>query len=432
MAKSKQRQIFEQVLQDERRRNVCYLNRARFAAIGLFLTLQVSVNYLFPQPGRPLCSPALPIYFLISGILLVCACKSERVARWSALAVPFFDIPAVFLVQWQDFQYATSERALANFTLSLFVLLVMLSAFMLKTRQVVLAGVVAAGLQLRLQERADDPTIGMVGAVAVLGVAVVLCSFALARRIQMARVLAEEVLHRERLGRYFSPQVAAHIEHTSLGLAAGQQCEVTVLFADLRQFTTLSERLTPSETVALLNEFQTRMVEAVFANGGTLDKFLGDGLMAYFGAPVARAEHPLQGVRCALAMQAALSELNIFRVAHHQPPLRMGVGVHTGPVIVGSIGTDNRREYTAVGDAVNVASRLEKLTRQYDEDILLSGETARRLASAIPLRDIDETAVRGRSQLVHLFAPVNGSPIPSGGPPTAASFPPGGCQIQPK
>jgi adenylate cyclase len=224
----------------------------------------------------------------------------------------------------------------------------------------------------------------------------------------MLHVLAGEVLHRERLGRYFSPQVAAHIEHTSLGLAAGQQCDVTVLFADLRQFTTLSERLTPAETVALLNEFQSSMVAAVFAHHGTLDKFLGDGLMAYFGAPVARPEHPLLGVRCALAMQAALAELNAARVVRSQPPLRMGVGVHTGPVIVGAIGTENRREYTAVGDAVNVAARLENLTRRYDEDILVSGETARHLANAVPLRAVDETAVRGRSQVVRLFAPVCG------------------------
>ena len=150
----------------------------------------------------------------------------------------------------------------------------------------------------------------------------------------MAHALAAEAVQRERLGRYFSPQVAAHIQQTGLGLASGQQCEVTVLFADLRQFTALSERLTPAEIVALLNEFQASMVAAVFAHGGTLDKFLGDGLMAYFGAPVAEAHHPLLAVRCALAMQAALVELNVARGTRGQPSLRMSIGVHTGPAVV--------------------------------------------------------------------------------------------------
>jgi adenylate cyclase len=406
-------EIFERVLQGERQRNVNCLNGVRFAGVSLFLTLVLGVKYLLPNSGEEEFPEVLLVYWVISGILFTWARRSARVARWSALAVPFFDMPAVFLAQWSSFDVSTNERALANLTLSLFVLLVMLSALTLKTRQVVLAGCIAAGLQLALQYRAKDLPIGKASGVAVLIVAGTLCSYALARRIQMLHVLAGEVLHRERLGRYFSPQVAAHIEQTSLGLAAGQHCEVTVLFADLRQFTTLSERLTPAETVALLNEFQSSMVAAVFAHHGTLDKFLGDGLMAYFGAPVARAEHPLLAVRCALAMQAALAELNAARMVRSQAPLRMGVGVHTGPVIVGAIGTENRREYTAVGDAVNVASRLESLTRHYEEEILLSGETARHLANAVPLRAVDETAVRGRSKLVRLFAPVCGCPTPS-------------------
>jgi adenylate cyclase len=215
----------------------------RFGGVSLFLIIELVVNHLLPHSRPPAFPAVLLVYWLLSSILFAGARQSTWVARWSALAVPFFDMPAVFLAQWLDFESSTDPRALADFTLSLFVLLVMLSALTLKTRQVVLAGCVAVGLQLTLQHKAEDSSIGQAAGVAVLIVAVTLCSYALARRIQMLHVLAGEVLHRERLGRYFSPQVAAHIEHTSLGLAAGQQCEVTVLFADLRQFTTLSAEI---------------------------------------------------------------------------------------------------------------------------------------------------------------------------------------------
>ncbi|HNQ91011.1 MAG TPA: adenylate/guanylate cyclase domain-containing protein [Verrucomicrobiota bacterium] len=399
-------EVFERLLEVERQRNVRFLNAIRFAGVSLFLVLRLALHGYDPPDQRSF-PWVLVGYWGISGALLAAARRSGRVARLSALAVPFLDMPAVFLVQRLAFRFSTDLRSLANFTLSFFVVLVMLSAFMLKARQVIVAGCVAAGLQLWLQFEAGDKPIGKVAGVAVLGVAATLTCFALARRIGMAHALADAILQRERLGRYFSPQVTAHIQEAGLGLATGQQCEVTVLFADLRQFTALSEHLAPAETVALLNEFHARMVAAVFENHGTLDKFLGDGLMAYFGAPIAQADHPLRALRCALAMQAALAELNTARTARNQPPLRMGVGVHTGTAIVGVIGTDARREFTAVGDTVNVAARIENLTRRYDEDILLSGETARLLADTVPLRVVEETPVRGRSQAVRLFAPAH-------------------------
>ena len=115
--------------------------------------------------------------------------------------------------------------------------------------------------------------------------------------------------------------------------------EVTLLFCDLRQFTAIAESLGGAEVVRLLNEFHTCMVDVVFAHGGTLDKFLGDGLMAYFGAPVAQPDHATRAVRCALAMQLALATMNVERAASAAPPLRAGIGVHTGTVVLGDVGS---------------------------------------------------------------------------------------------
>jgi adenylate cyclase len=152
------------------------------------------------------------------------------------------------------------------------------------------------------------------------------------------------------------------------------------------------------------------MVDVVFEHGATLDKYLGDGMMAYFGAPFVQPDHAARAVRCALAMQAALARLNVERSSRVEPPLRMGIGIHTGMVVVGDIGACRRREYTAIGDAVNVAARIEGLTKSQGVDVLVSDATRRHAGGAFAFSPVRAVALRGRAETVATHVRIASDP----------------------
>jgi adenylate cyclase len=154
----------------------------------------------------------------------------------------------------------------------------------------------------------------------------------------------------------------------------------------------------------VLNDVHGRMVEILFAHGGTLDNYLGDGMMAYFGAPAAQPDHADRAVACARAMQAALASANVERHGRGAAPLRMGIGLHSGPATVGDIGSPHRREYTAIGDTVNVAARIERLAKEHALPIVLSDTTRRALADTPTLRALGSIAIRGRVDPVACWA----------------------------
>ncbi|WP_009966095.1 adenylate/guanylate cyclase domain-containing protein [Verrucomicrobium spinosum] len=396
------------VLRQEQLKNARSFHWYRLVAVTGFLVLELWLHGMqWLVEGRASTFSILLAYWAIVLALLVGTFFSPRIGRLGSLAVPFLDMPMVFFCQWNLIATMPADPRIAgNFTIGIFVSLIMLAASSLERWQIYLSGILAASLQFILHRAAGEGPFGTLGGMVVILVAAAMCDFARRNRLAAIEALYQEQVRRERLGRYFSPQVAIEIEKGSSGLSDGQWSEVTVLFSDLRDFTTLSERLDTHEIVKLLNQYFEHMVHLVFEHGGTLDKYIGDGMMAYFGAPLATPNHAERAVRCALAMKAALVEINHRRTSRGEPELRMGVGLHTGMAVIGSIGAPHRREYTAIGDTVNLAARIEQLTKKHDEDILLSSDTRDRAGSELKFKEITETTVKGRHASVRVFAPV--------------------------
>jgi adenylate cyclase len=219
---------------------------------------------------------------------------------------------------------------------------------------------------------------------------------------RMVEGLREREFVKETFGKYVSPEVRDEILGGRVALD-GQLREVTVLFADLRDFTPWVERSDPREVVRDLNAYFTEMQAAIRAHGGLVLQYIGDEIEAVFGAPVADAAHAAHAVAAALEMRGRLSAWNAARVGAGQTPLRHGIGVHSGPVIAGNIGSAERLSYTLVGDAVNLAARLQALTKDVGCDILVSADTARRLDGKVALVPLPAVRVKGKSDEVEVF-----------------------------
>jgi adenylate cyclase len=217
-------------------------------------------------------------------------------------------------------------------------------------------------------------------------------------RVRGREEMAKQAQQRSALERFLSPGVAQKIAAEAADIQLrGETQGLTVMFADIRGFTSMAEKMTPEETVEILNDFFNAMSDRIFSHEGTLDKFLGDGLMCLFGAPLSKGTDALNAVRTAVEMQQTLQVLN----KDFERPLRMGIGINTGKAVVGYMGATRRMDYTAIGDVVNVASRL--CAAASPDQILISAATSADIGNELPLRKLEPVKVKGKAEPIQIF-----------------------------
>ena len=206
------------------------------------------------------------------------------------------------------------------------------------------------------------------------------------------------------LGKKVSPAVMEHLlEHYSDDLVESRDVEATIFFSDIRSFTTISEKIgSPSKLINLLNEYMTPMVESIVKHNGTIDKFIGDAIMAYWNAPVEVKNHPDEAVKSAIEQIEKLEEVNQVIIPKYGAKIEIGIGIHTGVITAGDMGSQGRSDYTIIGDNVNLTSRLEGLTKQYGAQILISDATFKLLQGEYRIRPIDMVEVKGKNEAVEI------------------------------
>jgi adenylate cyclase len=223
---------------------------------------------------------------------------------------------------------------------------------------------------------------------------------------EMAESLKEKEFIRDTFGKVVDPEIRDHLLSGNISLG-GENCDVTVMFCDIRGFTSLSENMKPEAVVNLLNQYFTQMGKCISKNHGVINKYIGDAVMAIFGAPVKSENHALDAYNAALEMKKTLELLNEKFSKEGLNQISFGIGLHSGSVLAGNIGAENRMEYTVIGDTVNTASRIESLCKIYNTDLLISETTLNKICSSkenIDFNFVADAEIRGKTETVKLYS----------------------------
>lgn len=401
-------ELLARELDSERLGNVRRLAVIRMWTVGSFFALHILLGWGFDLlnfRGKEL---MFGVYLMIGVLLLFASRQSQSVRNASTFAIPLVDLPFTFLIleHWARNKGMQGQISTGLLGLSFMIFFINLSGFYFSKWQSILTAVVAIGLTLVLHSETSVPPDSRFVAVLLLVAAVVATHVKASRLHVLVKRSFDEHMRLEKLQRYFSPSVAQLLQSNQDDIPqGGRELDVTVLFADIRDFTKMTSAMPGHDVVKLLNEVHECLVRCIFEAGGTLDKYIGDGVMAYFGAPVNNPRHADLALDCALRMRRAIADLNTVRRSRGDEPLRIGIGIHSGVAVVGDVGARFRREYTVVGDTVNTASRIESLTKKHGVDILASEDVRSRLSCDSVLVFQGDDILRGKTTSIRTYTP---------------------------
>jgi adenylate cyclase len=390
--------IAESALLGERR-----ISEVRVALCVLMALSQVGITRLFGEGlvHDPFRLATVLVYqlFAVSGLFIVRSRKPDpRRSFWVPLPITLVDVGFMVLMGWRSWQLTGHFNA--EMTAAALAVVLSFSVVRHSRVHVVMSTLlVSAGYALACW---------LTGSLAAGRMSFVLgCFISLGGLLWWTNGRVSSMFldlrRRDNLSRFLPRQLVSRIKEGDMMLAPVQR-EVTILFSDIRDFTTLSETLPPQEVLALLDDYFGHMTQIVMAHEGMVNKFLGDGMLACWGVPERTENHAELAMRAALDMRAKLAELNAWRQQHGQPLLRIGIGLHTGVVAAGMLGGTQQHEYTVIGDPVNVASRVEGLTKAVGVDILVSESTWQRCGGRFQVERVGEEHVKGRREAVVVYS----------------------------